>query len=134
MMPVMDGITLLSRLKKDKRTGFIAVLMLTARGADPVRMEAWKQGAEGYLAKPFNSQELRYRIQGILSNRKKLQAKLLISSNPEVEKAERHNEFEIQFEQLVESEIHNPAFSFSEVLSDFAMSRSTFQRTVKGAL
>ncbi|UTW63152.1 response regulator [bacterium SCSIO 12741] len=131
MMPVMDGITLLSRLKNDKRTEFIAVLMLTARGADPVRMEAWKQGAEGYLAKPFNGQELRYRIQGILSNRKKLQAKLLLASNPENEKKDERSEFEIQFEQLVDDEMHNSTFSFSDVLGDFAMSRSTFQRSVK---
>lgn len=135
MMPKVDGIELLKLLKSSEETDYMATLMLTARGSDESRIKSWEEGANAYLAKPFNSVELKSRIKNILENRQKLRKKILADAQSKevkpIENTVSKSDFEMQFESLVEQKLADPDFSFSEVLSDFAMSRSTFQRSVK---
>ncbi|MCC2667565.1 MAG: response regulator [Armatimonadetes bacterium] len=58
MMPGMDGFEVLARLKEDPATVEIPVLMLTARGTDDDIRNGWGIGAEWYMTKPFNPEEL----------------------------------------------------------------------------
>jgi two-component system alkaline phosphatase synthesis response regulator PhoP len=58
MMPFMDGFEVLRELKKSPATRDIPVIMLTAKAQDADVWEGWKSGAECYLTKPFNPQEL----------------------------------------------------------------------------
>ncbi len=135
MMPKVDGIELLRLLKSSEETDYMATLMLTTRGSDETRIKSWEEGANAYLSKPFNSVELKSRIKNILENRQKLRKKILADAQSKesktIESATSKSDFELQFESLVEQKLADPEFSFSEVLSDFAMSRSTFQRAVK---
>src|SRR5881394_2557769 len=55
MLPVMDGWTLLERMRKSKST---AVLMPTARDTIKDRVRGLDTGADDYLVKPFDLQEL----------------------------------------------------------------------------
>ena len=131
MMPKVDGLELLQLLKSNSDTDFIAVLLLTARRSDETRIMGWQEGAEAYLSKPFNGKELLYRLQNILSNRKKLRAKVLLDSSVSIATTVTNKpEFEVQFEQLVSQNLANPDFSFADHLYDFALSRSSFQRKV----
>ena len=63
MLPGLDGFEILRRLRADSR---VPVLMLTARGEDMDRIAGLEQGADDYLAKPFNPRELTARIRAIL--------------------------------------------------------------------
>ncbi len=63
LLPGLDGISLLSRLRKNRQT---PVMMLTACGAEEDRIIGYSQGADDYLAKPFNPKELLLRIDAIL--------------------------------------------------------------------
>jgi two-component system, OmpR family, phosphate regulon response regulator OmpR len=67
MMPGEDGFAL-TRWLRDQRgaTGRTPVLMLTARGLAEDRIEGLKTGADDYLAKPFEPEELLLRIEAIL--------------------------------------------------------------------
>ena len=67
MMPGEDGFSL-TRWLRDQRgaTGRTPVLMLTARGLAEDRIEGLKLGADDYLAKPFEPEELLLRIEAIL--------------------------------------------------------------------
>lgn len=58
MMPEMDGFEALKRLKEDTATASIPVIMLTARAQDADVFRGWQSGADLYLTKPFNPQEL----------------------------------------------------------------------------
>jgi two-component system alkaline phosphatase synthesis response regulator PhoP len=58
MMPRMDGFELLKQLKSDPETADLPVMMLTARAQDADIFRGWQSGADGYLTKPFNPQEL----------------------------------------------------------------------------
>jgi two-component system phosphate regulon response regulator OmpR len=67
MMPGEDGFSLTRWLREQKApAGRTPVLMLTAKGEAEARIEGLKLGADDYLAKPFEPEELLLRIEAIL--------------------------------------------------------------------
>ena len=64
MLPGIDGMQLLQRLRQQHRD--TAVLMLTARGDDEDRVMGLELGADDYLPKPFNPRELVARVKALL--------------------------------------------------------------------
>tara|TARA_B100000575_G_C22843041_1_gene493956 strand:+ start:41 stop:721 length:681 start_codon:yes stop_codon:yes gene_type:complete len=64
MMPSGDGIDLIEFIKKLSNT---PVIMLTAMGEDQNKIEGLKTGADDYLSKPFEPEELYLRIKNLLS-------------------------------------------------------------------
>ncbi len=58
MMPVMDGITALQRLKDNPSTSKIPVIMLTSKDKDEDVLTGYKHGAEYYITKPFDLKQL----------------------------------------------------------------------------
>jgi two-component system phosphate regulon response regulator OmpR len=67
MMPGEDGLSFTRRLRTDGGANAqVPVLMLTARGEADARIEGLSVGADDYLAKPFEPQELLLRIEAIL--------------------------------------------------------------------
>jgi two-component system phosphate regulon response regulator OmpR len=67
MMPGEDGLSLVAWLRDQPgRTGRLPVLMLTARGETEDRIAGLRRGADDYLSKPFEPEELVLRIEAIL--------------------------------------------------------------------
>jgi PleD family two-component response regulator len=67
MMPRMDGFTVLERLRRDFETSSLPVIMLTAKGESSEKVRGLKGGANDYLTKPFNQEELLLRMQNMLA-------------------------------------------------------------------
>lgn len=74
-MDGMDGITFLRRIKGNIATQHIPVILFSSAVGSDDRIKGWKNGADGYLAKPFTVDELEGMISGILSTRSKLKGK-----------------------------------------------------------
>jgi PAS domain S-box-containing protein len=66
VMPDIDGIELVKALRSTRRTEAIPVLLISGRARDEQRIEGFRQGADGYLAKPYTVPELRACIGSIL--------------------------------------------------------------------
>lgn len=71
MMPKMDGFALTRALKNDALTSHIPIVILTGKSSKASRLEGLKNQADEYLAKPFDAEELRLRLQNLLDNRQK---------------------------------------------------------------
>jgi DNA-binding response OmpR family regulator len=67
MMPKQNGYEVTRRLRADERTETLPVILLTARVRENDIERGFEAGADDYLEKPFSPQELRARIEAILS-------------------------------------------------------------------
>jgi len=66
MLPKVDGFTVCQRLRRDVRTADIPVLMLTALGQIQDKVEGFNAGADDYLTKPFDVEEMLLRVRALL--------------------------------------------------------------------
>ena len=71
MLPEMDGVAILQRLKADKDTADIPVIMATAKGAEHEKVRSLDIGADDYLVKPFGMMEMVSRVKAVLRRCKK---------------------------------------------------------------
>ncbi|MFY7899643.1 MAG: hybrid sensor histidine kinase/response regulator transcription factor [Chitinophagaceae bacterium] len=134
MMPEMDGIELCGKLKADKGTSHIPIILLTALTDMAHHVQGIKEGADVYLAKPFNSQLLLVHIHNLINLRntlKNLYAKKIFLGTNNFEIQSFEEEFLFKLMKLVEENISNSDFNNDELATHMFMSRSTFYRKLK---
>ena len=69
MLPGASGIEVARRLRGDKRTRAIPIIMLTARSEEQDKLLGLDTGADDYITKPFSPRELNARIKAVLRRR-----------------------------------------------------------------
>ena len=144
MMPLKDGFEVCQTLKTDERTSHIPIVMLTAKADIESRLTGLQRGADAYLSKPFNQDELLINLQNLLALRKKLQAKYtqLTIGQEEVDRAhndEAHSSdataiehiFLKKIRTLVEEDLGNADFGSHQLCRGLNMSRSQIYKKVK---
>lgn len=75
MMPGMDGYELCSQVRSSETLSHIPIIIITAKTEDKDRMKGLEAGADAYLHKPFNAEELCIRISSLLEQRRLLREK-----------------------------------------------------------
>jgi signal transduction histidine kinase/DNA-binding response OmpR family regulator len=73
MMPYIDGITLTKKLKENKHTMHIPLIILSAKNANEEKVEGIESGADAYIPKPFNTAYLKAIIRHQIKNKKRLE-------------------------------------------------------------
>jgi two-component system phosphate regulon response regulator PhoB len=66
MLPEVDGLEVCKNLRRDPKTAFIPIIMLTARAAEIDRILGLELGADDYITKPFSPRELILRVRNLL--------------------------------------------------------------------
>jgi two-component system phosphate regulon response regulator PhoB len=69
MLPGLSGMELAKRIKADKRTKTVPIIMLTARAAEEDKLAGLETGADDYITKPFSPRELNARVKAVLRRR-----------------------------------------------------------------
>jgi len=134
MMPEMDGMELCKHLKADQRTSHVPIIMLTAKADKPSKLDGLKTGADDYLTKPFDTEELLTRIKNLIEQRAKLREKyadtLMIA--PSKIKVDSPDELFIKKAlQIVEEHISDPEFTVENFQKTIGMSRMQLHRKLK---
>ena len=134
MMPVMDGIELLEKVKNDIRTSHIPVVMLTAKADIDSRLAGLERGADAYLAKPVDEKELHIQLKNLIDLRKRLHERYASLENlPKTSDKyiQKEDEFMIKIRQAMETNLDDDEFGISQLCSELAVSHAQLYRKFK---
>ncbi len=134
MMPEMDGIEMLEKVKGDFRTSHIPVVMLTAKADVDSRLEGLDKGADAYLAKPFSEKELHIVLKNLVESRRKLHERYgRVDRLPESSAGEFQMEdaFMAKVRMIMEANLEDEEFGISRLCSELAVSRAQLYRKFK---
>lgn len=139
MMPKLDGIELIKRLKNDFNTSHIPIILLTAKSSVESKLEGLKYGADAYLTKPFNTLHLKAQIYNLLNQRKLLIEKFTnkvklfdVNSEDEVVVTDRDTEFLKTVVAIIEENISNTDFKIDQISKSIGLGRTSFFKKLKG--
>lgn len=141
MMPEKDGYELTDILKNDIRTSHIPIVLLTAKSSLDSKLKGLQIGADEYIGKPFNSEELLLRVQKLIQLRSLLQAKYSpispekgelssVMENEEIGMAlsELDKVFLSNLGQHIENNLDNEDLNVEYFIDNFFLSRSQLHR------
>ncbi|MFA5831868.1 MAG: ATP-binding protein [Bacteroidota bacterium] len=134
MMPKKDGRELCKELKQDERTSHIPVILLTALAEKEDKIKGLNIGADDYLVKPFDAQELLTRVRNLLENRKKLRETFgrTVPLKPgEISVASLDDLFLNKVLAIITAHITEPEFGVERFAREIFMSRSQLHRKLK---
>ena len=127
MMPVMDGYALCRKVKADMDFSHIPFIMLTARTADEHQIGGLSEGADDYIAKPFNLDILLLRISRLLrwTQEAKERFRKMEVSPSEITVSNVDEQLISRAISLVEQHIGEPEYSVEQLCDEMGMSRSS---------
>ena len=128
MMPKMDGITMLSELRKNKFTNTIPLILLSAKASKRDAVEGLQSGADDYLTKPFDTSELIARVDGLIKTRKMIRQKLQSELTEARIQTIEVNPFSLKMRTKVLAQLTDSAFSIDQLAESMAMSRRSLSR------
>ncbi|MCB0548674.1 MAG: response regulator [Phaeodactylibacter sp.] len=134
MMPKKNGYEVCQTLKTDERTSHIPIILLTAKASQDSKEEGLSKGADAYLSKPFEKQELFIRLEKLLELRARLQEhyrslEALPDTGTEGERQE--SQFVLKLRAIVEANMEDENFGIIELCREAGLSRPQLHRKVK---
>jgi diguanylate cyclase (GGDEF)-like protein len=122
MMPRVDGFEALRRLRADGRTSDIPVIMVTAKAQAADKVSGLAEGADDYVTKPFDPDELIARVQATLRRSQQMRSVSPLSGLPgnsriqlELERRVREDPpFALLYADLNQFKAYNDHFGFSQ--------------------
>jgi len=146
MMPIKDGYELCDTLKTDERTSHIPIILLTAKADIEARLTGLQRGADAYLNKPFDEEELLLILKNMLAVRQRLQLRFSKVYDPqfsaerdsqstEDHQSQKHLQIEDEFLQkiqgIIEKDLSNHDIGMTQLVRGLSMSRSQIYKKVK---
>lgn len=144
MMPDMDGFQLTEKLKSERATSHIPIILLTAKDTDMDRQRGYVLGVDSYLIKPIGGALLLKRVDNLLRKQKTMNTEVLknISSenpadeqkvqNKQQDELWRENAFVQEFVAIVEQHMQDEILDVATLAEWMNMSQSTLYRKLKG--
>lgn len=137
MMPELDGIAMTQKIKSDVRTNHIPIIMLTAKVGQENKLDGLKKGADDYLTKPFDQQELLVRINNLLKSREILKDKFqsVFTMRPDsIEVDSEQQVFLRSVRKIIQDNLDNEQFGVEVLAKEVGFSRSQLHRKLKALL
>jgi len=132
-MPYMDGIELSNKIKADKRTCHIPIILLTALAGGAHELKGLKTGASDYLTKPFSWEILQVKIRNLILLNQHLRETYSRRLNVVPMQVEAQSEGEkllLAITRFIEENLHNDQLSVEELSRQVFMSRGTLYNKI----
>lgn len=127
MMPRMNGLEMLTRLKRDKKLQHIKIIVFTAKAAEDDMLMAFDKGADVYLTKPVSLKMLRKRIDQLLL--KTTDVPEPVTDHKTYTKEEQ--KFLLRVREVIEDNLQNPNFSIVFLAEQLGMSHSPLYKKLR---
>ena len=156
MMPKMDGLELLKRIRQDFNISHIPVIILTAKQGEDIHKQTLSIGANAYITKPFSSELLQARISQLLEEQRIFQRKMVLAPSNSPSRGETLSASEVPLEgglrgaspyeshliqkdlefvrnvhQIIEKNLQNEDFNVNTLAEEMGLSRSPFFKKLK---
>lgn len=136
MMPEMDGVTLLKKIKTNSRINDIPVILLTSKADVADRLEGFKKGADAFLAKPFNMSELHILTDNLISNVRRLRGKFSGAQEQkdkmeQIEVKGNNDQLMNRIMKSINEHISDADFNVESLAEDVGISRAQLHRKMK---
>jgi YesN/AraC family two-component response regulator len=135
-MPEMDGFTMLRMIKTNLNISDVPVIMLTSKADVGNRLEGLERGADAFLAKPFNMEELHMNIENLIHNRQRLKGKYsgAQQQTDKLEQPEVKGNDELLMERImkvVNDHLSDSDLNVEMLTSEVGISRAQLHRKMK---
>ncbi len=133
ILPGINGIDICKKIKTDRRTSHIPVILLTARSDAEQKLEGFNAGADDYITKPFAYEILESRIRNLIRQRenlRKLFHKQIEIEPSAIEIVSLDKKFIQKAIEIVEKNIDNTEFSVEELSHELGMSRVNLYKKI----
>ena len=135
MMPEADGLEVTIFLKTEKSTCHIPIILLTAKATQEAKIKGLTHGADAYLTKPFDKQELLVRLEQLIAIRKKLHANfdknLLLEKSRVIGLSEKDRSFLNQLTQFIKDNIADDSIDVQQMQQAVLLSRTQLYKKLK---
>lgn len=131
MMPEADGFTVCKTLKTDERTSHIPIILLTAKATQEDKLQGLGSGADAYLNKQFQKEELEVRLQKLIELRKLLQHRYQNGSPDQIATKNKEDEFIQKLRSIILEDIEDDTFSINDLCRSIGLSRMQVHRKLK---
>jgi len=134
MLPGVDGLAVCRRLKADPVTSHIPILLLSARADAQSRIDGLRSGADVYMVKPFDRDELRAQLHNLMERFGQLQARYAggqPETAPDVPDVEREDAFVTRVREVILEHLDDNDFTISRLERAVFFSRSQLHKKLK---
>lgn len=132
MMPVMDGTAMTRQMKSDPLTNHIPVIMLTAKADKQSKLEGLGTGADDYIVKPFDRDELRARVSNLVRQRERLRENFAMNFFGGKDRKDASAQYSMlkDIMEVFDRNLSDPEFSMSDLAEALHLTRSYLFRKV----
>lgn len=136
MMPGMDGFTLVKTIKSNCKISHIPVILLTSKSDIDNRLVGIEKGADAFLAKPFNMDELHVTINTLINNMLRLKGKFsgAQQQTDKIEEKDLKSNNDVLMERIMKAinkNLSSPDFNVDKLTEDVGISRAQLHRKMK---
>ena len=132
MMPEMNGMTLIQKLKSNEKTSLIPVIILTSKTLGEDIVKGYQIGADDYILKPFDVDVLLSRVKNLLKSRKDLKSKYLeISKKNKSDITSKDQLFLEQLYKIIDKNIETNNLKAVQIAKEMNMSHSSLYKKIK---
>ena len=136
MMPEMDGVTMLKKIKSNSNVSDIPVILLTSKSEVENRLEGLRKGADAFLAKPFNMEELHILIDNLVDNVRRIRGKYsgAQGQKAKIEQIQVKGNNDALIERVMKymnEHLADPDLNVEKLTEDVGISRAQLHRKLK---
>lgn len=133
----MDGLEMCRRVRSSELLSHVPVIMVTAKAGQEDRVAGFEAGADAYMEKPYNEDELAVRVRALLEQREMLKLRYSSHSDGDTSDSEvrtysvKEQAFLDRFNEVVEASFAKGKVDCEAIASELCVGRVQLNRKIK---